>query len=74
MNYFKINDLVIAKIQGYPWWPGIVSKVLKINKNGEQQYKYKYKINFIGDNSQQILKKHLYNIHILYLYLFKVLT
>ena len=25
---YHINDIVWVKIKGYPWWPGIVSKLI----------------------------------------------
>lgn len=46
---FKVGDVVWAKVQGYPWWPGMVSELPnKINEN-------KYKIDFINDTTHSYL-------------------
>lgn len=45
MENFQIDEIVWAKVRGYPWWPGII---VSINKD----IKELYTINFIGDNTQ----------------------
>ena len=49
---FKKGDIVWAKVRGFPWWPGVIRRiiVLKNNKSDSSEEK-KYVIDFIGDNS-----------------------
>jgi hypothetical protein len=47
MSRFSLNELVWAKVKGYPWWPALVSSC----KNSKDQYT----VNFIGHNSQYSL-------------------
>ncbi|KAM3146588.1 hypothetical protein pb186bvf_001118 [Paramecium bursaria] len=48
---YEKEEIVWAKIRGYPWWPGIVAKVICPT----QQDPAKYLVNFIGDNSHSLL-------------------
>lgn len=58
----QVNDLVIGKIKGYPWWPGKVSisfticNLIQIDSVKEEfrdeEMIYEYNISFIGDNTQ----------------------
>ncbi|CAD8051482.1 unnamed protein product [Paramecium sonneborni] len=50
-SYIK-DEIVWAKIRGYPWWPGIVAEVIKDKQSSEPT---KYLVNFIGDNSHSTL-------------------
>lgn len=43
---FEIDDVVWAKVKGFPWWPAIVANVTK---------KGSYLLNFIGHNSHSYL-------------------
>ena len=45
MAEFIINEIVWAKVKGYPWWPGIIAELS--NKKNDL-----FTINFIGHNSQ----------------------
>lgn len=45
MQTFQENEVVWAKIKGYPWWPGIIEEEIK-------NIKSKFKVNFIGDKTQ----------------------
>lgn len=45
MENYQLNQLVWAKVKGYPWWPGIV---VRINKDRRDLYT----IDFIGDTTQ----------------------
>ncbi|CAD8045769.1 unnamed protein product [Paramecium primaurelia] len=50
-SYSK-DEIVWAKIRGYPWWPGIIAEVIKDKQSSEPT---KYLVNFIGDNSHSTL-------------------
>jgi len=50
MTDFEPGDIVWAKVKGYPWWPGIVSKV-----DSQPPTPTVYEVTFIGDNSQYAL-------------------
>ena len=45
MEDYKLNQLVWAKVKGFPWWPGTIVEISKERKD-------LYTINFIGDNTQ----------------------
>jgi hypothetical protein len=45
MEIFADNEIVWAKVKGYPWWPAIVLSTFP----SKQQ---KYLVNFIGDPTQ----------------------
>jgi len=44
---FSKGDIIWAKIKGFPWWPAIIGKI-----NGGDKSDKKYKVDFIGENSQ----------------------
>lgn len=48
---YEEEQVVWAKIRGYPWWPGVISKVendcLLISSDDAQ-----FTIKFIGENTQ----------------------
>ncbi|KAL4503036.1 hypothetical protein ABPG72_014265 [Tetrahymena utriculariae] len=53
---YSKNDLVYAKIRGYPWWPGIIGEIkMKPGENGEK--KYELLVNFIGDHSHSMVNE-----------------
>lgn len=33
MEKFQLNDIVWAKVKGYPWWPGIIVKINQDKKD-----------------------------------------
>jgi len=35
VDIFEIGDLVYAKLEGFPWWPGKVSNVEIIEKDNK---------------------------------------
>lgn len=43
---FKINDVVWAKLTGFPWWPGLVLSILDDSK---------YEILYFGDFNRSFL-------------------
>ncbi|CAD8050299.1 unnamed protein product [Paramecium sonneborni] len=49
---YNKDEIVWAKIRGYPWWPGIIAEVIKDKQSSEPT---KYLVNFIGDNSHSTL-------------------
>ena len=58
---FEIGNIIWAKIQGYPWWPGTVKKIIliyfqiiEIKNNSEKPYT----INFIGDKTHARLSQN----------------
>lgn len=52
---FEKKELVWAKIRGYPWWPGIVAKVIE-EKSDDGSKHTEFLINFIGDHSHSRLQ------------------
>lgn len=52
---FSKGDIVWAKIKGFPWWPAIIGKVNSDKKDSSSAEK-KYKVDFIGENSQYFYK------------------
>lgn len=51
---YNKGELVWAKIRGYPWWPGVVSKICEEKyENGEKRTELI--VNFIGENSHSRL-------------------
>lgn len=46
MNRFSLNEVVWAKVKGYPWWPGLIFS----GRNSKDQYT----VNFIGHHSQYL--------------------
>jgi hypothetical protein len=51
---YSKGELVWAKIRGYPWWPGVVSKICEEKfENGERRTELI--VNFIGENSHSRL-------------------
>lgn len=48
---YEVDEIVWAKIQGYPWWPAIIADIETNRFNG----KYQANVNFIGDNSHAFL-------------------
>ena len=50
---FLKGEIVWAKVEGFPWWPGQIKKILHVND--EQFPKKLYQINFIGHSSYIIL-------------------
>lgn len=51
---FSVDDLVFAKVKGYPHWPGIIIKV----DNTTYKSVIKYHIRFFGTNEINILNKN----------------
>jgi hypothetical protein len=53
----KKNDIVWAKVRGYSWWPANVGEVHypKTDVGGKPCYEVKYKIFFVGDNTNCVL-------------------
>lgn len=53
---YEINEVVWAKIRGYPWWPAYVllavRQVSGVIKNTGQPGQVEYIVNFYGDTSQ----------------------
>lgn len=47
---FKPRELVWAKIQGYPWWPGIINNI-----DEEADENSKFMVNFFGDTTYSYL-------------------
>lgn len=47
---FNPDDLVFAKVQGYPYWPGIVIKII----NPTSRFR-KYQIQYIGGKKSSVL-------------------
>lgn len=59
---FQINDLIFAKVKGYPYWP---AKIVNIDSESFK-YQTKYHVNFFGTNESAVLNKGdicLYNEH-----------
>ena len=50
-NSFEIGEIVLGKVKGYPYWPGIITR-----KKGKSP-KTVYTIKFFGDHSFSALKK-----------------
>ena len=48
---FQKDELVWAKIEGYPWWPGIVVNFIKNPQTGEE----KGLVNFLGEYTHAVL-------------------
>ena len=44
---FSKDEVVWAKLKGYPWWPAMVVEVY-----GSNQSETEILVNFIGENSQ----------------------
>jgi len=44
-----VNQLVLAKLRGHPWWPGIVRcmQIRGFDSNGTRA-----RVDFVGENSQ----------------------
>lgn len=47
---FSKGEIIWAKIKGFPWWPAIIGKINGVDKSDK-----KYKVDFIGENSQYLL-------------------
>jgi len=43
------GEVVWAKIKGFPWWPGVVAKVIEQKDNPDNFQEIL--VNFIGENS-----------------------
>ncbi len=50
---FLKGEIVWAKVEGFPWWPGQIKKILHVHD--DQFQKNLYQINFIGHSSYIIL-------------------
>ena len=50
---FLKDEIVWAKVEGFPWWPGQIKRI--IHENDDQFEKIQYQINFIGHSSYIIL-------------------
>ena len=50
-NSFEIGEIVLGKVKGYPYWPGIITR-----KKGKSP-KTVYTIKFFGDHSFSAIKK-----------------
>ncbi len=49
---FQKGEVVWAKVRGFPWWPGLVKKIItRVNKDDINNKECKIIVNFIGDNS-----------------------
>ena len=42
----KQNDVVWAKIKGFPWWPGVIGSIGR-----SKDLSFDYLVNFLGDFS-----------------------
>jgi hypothetical protein len=31
LESFKVGELIWAKLKGYPWWPGVIVKIIDKN-------------------------------------------
>jgi hypothetical protein len=51
MEYFTVDEIIWAKIRGYPWWPAMIKGIEEDNKE------IKYRVSFIGDNTHATLPK-----------------
>ena len=51
MEYFTVDEIIWAKIGGYPWWPAMIKGIEEDNKE------IKYRVSFIGDNTHATLPK-----------------
>lgn len=51
---YEPNQVVWAKIRGYPWWPSVVkfTQVATIESPLSSNADYRYAVNFIGENTQ----------------------
>lgn len=47
-SIYQINQIVWAKVNGYPWWPGFIKSELKVNE---------FEVVFFGDFSRAMLNK-----------------
>ena len=54
MEAFSLNQLVLAKLRGYPWWPGLVCsmQVRKVEFEDDSRTPTKIRVDFIGENTQ----------------------
>ena len=53
---FHKGEIVWAKVEGFPRWPGEIKRILHFHKKNESQFQKKiYQINFIGHSSYIIL-------------------
>jgi hypothetical protein len=43
---FSQNEVVWAKIKGFPWWPGVIGSIGR-----SREHNYEYLVNFLGDFS-----------------------
>ncbi|CAD8149042.1 unnamed protein product [Paramecium pentaurelia] len=51
---FRVNEIIWAKVLGYPWWPAKIASITNVNgKNGQHNI---YRVNFIGDTSHAKLR------------------
>ncbi|CAD8043458.1 unnamed protein product [Paramecium primaurelia] len=51
---FRVNEIIWAKVLGYPWWPAKIASITNVNgKNGQYCV---YRVNFIGDTSHAQLR------------------
>jgi hypothetical protein len=49
---FQKGEVIWAKVRGFPWWPGLVKKIItRVNRNDISDKENKIIVNFIGDNS-----------------------
>jgi hypothetical protein len=53
---YEMNEVIWAKIRGYPWWPAyvphVVAQVSGVIKSSNQPSLVEYIVNFYGDTTQ----------------------
>ena len=48
---FSLEEIVWAKVRGFPWWPAHVTEIREAKTCGE----HKYKISFFADDTHSVL-------------------
>ena len=52
-DYFREKEVCWAKIKGYPWWPGMINRIINRNQ------KLVYEIIYLGEKEKMLLNKGL---------------